>query len=147
MTGRPPEDPDGRPPGAGRPEGNADRRWYEDDTGPGVPLVRPYTVVQGRTRPDTDHGMDLLSRVTAQEPTGGRPALDHARTALLDLVRRGPREVAELAADADLPVTVVRVLLADLLDAGLVRVIPPASRARTDDPELLREIVARLREL
>ncbi|MGW1891468.1 DUF742 domain-containing protein [Streptomyces sp. NPDC002004] len=118
--------------------------WYEDETGP---LVRPYTVTRGRTRPATEHGIDLLSRVTALEPTGAEPPLDHARSALLAVVRREPREVAELAADRDLPVTVVRVLLADLVDAGLVRISAPKTRTAHDDPALLREIVDRLREL
>jgi DNA-binding transcriptional ArsR family regulator len=76
--------------------------------------------------------------------------VDHARARLLDLVRRGPRPVVELAADADLPLTVVRVLLGDLAEAGLVRIDPPRRTPRggaSADPELLQEIVRRLREL
>ncbi|WP_326648553.1 MULTISPECIES: DUF742 domain-containing protein [unclassified Streptomyces] len=118
--------------------------WYEDETGP---LVRPYTVAGGRTRPAAEHTIDLMSQVTAVDPTGSEPRLDHARSSLLELVRREPRPVAEIAADADLPLTVVRVLLADLVDAGLIRVSAPVTHAGLNDPELLREIVDRLREL
>ncbi|MYW16062.1 DUF742 domain-containing protein [Streptomyces sp. SID2955] len=77
------------------------------------------------------------------------PDLPHAPAALLDLIRRGPRPVVELAVDADLPLTVVRVLLGDLADAGLIRIDPPrpASVAGTAAPELLQEIVNRLKEL
>ncbi|MFB7780418.1 DUF742 domain-containing protein [Streptomyces bauhiniae] len=58
--------------------------------------------------------------------------------------------VVELAADADLPLTVVRVLLGDLAEQGLIRIDAPRRLPAHDgaaDPELLREIVRRLREL
>ncbi|MFD9224024.1 DUF742 domain-containing protein [Streptomyces sp. NPDC060064] len=118
--------------------------WYEDETGP---LVRPYTATGGRTRPAVEHSIDLMSQVTAMDPTGSEPRLDHALSSLLELVRREPRPVAEIAADADLPLTVVRVLLADLVEAGLIRVSAPVTHEGLNDPELLREIVDRLREL
>ncbi|MER5755745.1 DUF742 domain-containing protein [Streptomyces sp. NPDC002088] len=124
----------------------ADDHWYEDETGP---MVRPYAVTRGRTRPSGGPAIDLMSQVTALWPDDGGPVLDHARTSLLDLVRRGPRPVVELAADADLPLTVLRVLLGDLAEAGLVRVdeARPVLPVPATDPELLREIVERLREL
>jgi hypothetical protein len=124
-----------------------DDQWYEDETGS---MVRPYTVTRGRTRPSDRHTIDLMSYVTVLEPEDGRPGVDHARARLLDLVRRSPRPVVELAADADLPLTVVRVLLGDLAEAGLVRIDPPRRSPRggaAADPELLQEIVQRLREL
>ncbi|MEU6070957.1 MULTISPECIES: DUF742 domain-containing protein [Streptomyces] len=125
----------------------SDDHWYEDETGS---MVRPYTVTRGRTRPSERHTIDLMSRVTALETDTAQPGVDHARTALLDLVRRGPRPVVELAADADLPLTVVRVLLGDLAEAGLVRIDEPRRlpvSGPAADPELLQEIVERLREL
>ncbi|MEV0181090.1 DUF742 domain-containing protein [Streptomyces sp. NPDC050625] len=125
----------------------SDDHWYEDETGS---MVRPYTVTRGRTRPSERHTIDLMSRVTALETGTAQPGVDHARTSLLDLVRRGPRPVVELAADADLPLTVVRVLLGDLAEAGLVRIDEPRRlpvSGPAADPELLQEIVERLREL
>ncbi|MER6124497.1 DUF742 domain-containing protein [Streptomyces sp. NPDC001795] len=124
-----------------------DDHWYEDETGA---MVRPYMVTRGRTRPSHRHIIDLMSQVTAREADEGRPGVDHAAASLLDLVRRGPRPVVELAADADLPLTVVRVLLGDLVEAGLVRIDAPRHMVRggpAADPALLREIVDRLREL
>ncbi|MEG3630377.1 DUF742 domain-containing protein [Streptomyces poriticola] len=121
--------------------------WYEDETGS---LVRPYTVTRGRTRPAPQHTFDMMAQVTALDPGEGRPGLDHARASLFALVGRGPRPVVELAADADLPLTVVRVLLGDLAEAGLVRIDAPRAAPEggpQTDPELLREIVQRLREL
>ncbi|MEW1772607.1 DUF742 domain-containing protein [Streptomyces sp. NPDC086777] len=125
----------------------SDEHWYEDETGS---LVRPYTVTRGRTEPSGKHSIDLMSQVTALEADASQAAVDHARAALLALVRRGARPVVELAADADLPLTVVRVLLADLAEAGLVRIDEPRRVATTGpaaDPELLKVIVDRLREL
>ncbi|MDT0464654.1 DUF742 domain-containing protein [Streptomyces gibsoniae] len=124
-----------------------DDHWYEDETGP---MVRPYMVTRGRTRPSHRHTIDLMSRITALDTEDRRGDVDHARASLLDLVRRGPRPVVELAADADLPLTVVRVLVGDLAEAGLVRIDEPRpgpAGAPAADPELLREIVDRLREL
>ncbi|AOR37489.1 hypothetical protein BFF78_34320 [Streptomyces fodineus] len=113
-------------------------------------MVRPYTVTRGRTRPSGAHAIDLMSRVTALDADAPGPDVDHARAALLDLIRRGPRPVVELAADADLPLTVVRVLLGDLAEAGLIRIDEPRrlpAGGPSADPGLLREIVARLREI
>ncbi|MFK0153014.1 DUF742 domain-containing protein [Streptomyces sp. NPDC090499] len=125
----------------------SDEHWYEDETGS---LVRPYTVTRGRTEPSGKHTIDLMSQVTALEADASQGTVDHARAALLALVRRGARPVVELAADADLPLTVVRVLLADLAEAGLVRIEEPrrvAPAGAAADPELLKVIVERLREL
>ncbi|MFG2787879.1 DUF742 domain-containing protein [Streptomyces sp. NPDC048419] len=124
----------------------SDEHWYEDETGA---MVRPYTVTRGRTRPSDSHRIDLMSQVTAL-PTGDAPAVtDHAGARLLALLRHGPRPVVELAADADLPLTVVRVLLGDLADTGLVRIDAPrpAPVGPASDPALLKEIVERLRAL
>ncbi|WP_406433528.1 DUF742 domain-containing protein [Streptomyces sp. NBC_00631] len=125
----------------------SDEHWYEDETGS---LVRPYTVTRGRTEPSGRHTIDLMSQVTAVDADPAQPDVDHARAALLALVRRAARPVVELAADADLPLTVVRVLLGDLAEAGLVRIDPPRRvepAGPAADPELLKEIVERLREL
>jgi Protein of unknown function (DUF742) len=126
----------------------SDEHWYEDETGP---MVRPYTVTRGRTRPSGARAIDLMSRVTALDAGAPGPDVDHARAALLDLIRRGPRPVVELAADADLPLTVLRVLLGDLAEAGLIRIDAPRRHPAGDDPAtdpgLLREIMERLKEL
>ncbi|MCD0483115.1 DUF742 domain-containing protein [Streptacidiphilus sp. ASG 303] len=117
--------------------------WFEEEAGP---LVRPYTFTRGRTRPAREHELELMSVVTPV-PGAAAPVLDHARSSLLRLLGGTPRPVAELAADADLPLGVVRVLLGDLLDAGLVRVAPPPPRTGRPDAALLREVVEGLRRL
>ncbi|MET8815536.1 DUF742 domain-containing protein [Streptomyces sp. NPDC004549] len=142
-------EPDQNEPGDDEPgEDGPDARWYEDETGA---MVRPYTVTRGRTRPSGRHAVDLMSRVTALAPEAAPlPGVEHAGAALLELIRRGPRPLVELAVDADLPLTVVRVLLGDLAEAGLIRIDAPRRLPVTGpsaDPELLREIVHRLRQI
>lgn len=121
-----------------------EERWYEDDAGS---LVRPYTVTQGRTRPSASQTFELMDRVSATGAGEYGRALDHAPAALLDLLAEKARPVVELAADADLPLTVVRVLLGDLVDAGLVRVAPPPVAAEAPSAALLRELIHGLRML
>ncbi|WP_377274028.1 DUF742 domain-containing protein [Peterkaempfera sp. SMS 1(5)a] len=116
--------------------------WFEDEAGP---LIRPYTFTRGRTRPAGGHEIALMSMVV-RVPDAVLPALDHARSTLLHLLGADPRPVAELAADADLPLGVVRVLLGDLLDAGAVRISAPAA-GRRPDAALLREVAEGLRRL
>ncbi|OII61294.1 hypothetical protein BJP40_06130 [Streptomyces sp. CC53] len=125
------------------------RRWYDADAGP---LVRPYAITGGRTRPGAPTvRLDLIALVV---PAGDAPStrtddavLGPEHGALLELCRTDLRSVADLAAEADLPVGVVRVLVGDLLDAGLVRVTRPAPAAQLPDAHLLREVIHGLRAL
>ncbi|MEU9388328.1 DUF742 domain-containing protein, partial [Streptomyces sp. NPDC048279] len=70
----------------------SDEHWYEDETGS---LVRPYTVTRGRTEPSKRHTIDLMSQVTAVDADVAEAGVDHARAALLALVRRGARPVVD----------------------------------------------------
>ena len=130
---------------SGSGPGPGSETWYEDES---EPLVRPYTVTGGRTRPAQEHVFDLMSVV---EPVPGVTPplglLDHARTTVLGLVRQDARPVVEIAADADLPVGALRVLLGDLLEAGLIRVGEAPTDAGRPDVELLQEVIAGLRRL
>ncbi|TDD34055.1 DUF742 domain-containing protein [Actinomadura sp. KC06] len=82
--------------------------WVDDNAGP---LVRPYTVTDGRTRPTVE--LDLLSLVVADGVLP--PALDPEHAEALELCRT-PTSVAEVAAHLRLPVAVTKILLADLMD-------------------------------
>ncbi|WP_438316540.1 DUF742 domain-containing protein [Streptomyces sp. HUAS TT3] len=123
-------------------------QWYDADAGP---LVRPYAVTGGRTRPGP-HGvpLDLIALVVADadgpEPAGAS-LLGPEHRALLGLCRSETQSLAELAAEADLPVGVVRVLLGDLLEAGHVRVSRPVPPAALPDERILREVIEGLRAL
>jgi uncharacterized protein DUF742 len=129
-------------------------RWFDDAAGP---VVRPYTMTRGRTHAGAEAArLDLIALVLAEEDGHGdgprRDALDDHSLAPehLDIVRmcrREPQSVAELAADLDLPVGVVRVFIGDLLESGLVRVTRPVPPAELPDENILREVINGLRVL
>ncbi|MET8749082.1 DUF742 domain-containing protein [Streptomyces sp. NPDC059104] len=125
-----------------------DDQWYDAEAGP---LVRPYAMTGGRTKPGP-HGVrfDLIALVVvdpAAEGTGEEALLGPEHRALLGRCRDETQSVAELAADADLPVGVVRVLLGDLLEAGHVKVSRPVPPARLPEMRILREVIEGLRAL
>ncbi|WP_030267817.1 DUF742 domain-containing protein [Streptomyces sp. NRRL B-24484] len=118
--------------------------WYDDEAGP---MVRPFTLTGGRTRSAEGERYDLLAAVSAVPDAEPAAHLDHARSALLDRIRARACPLAELAADADLPIGALRVLLGDLVQAGLVRVGQSAAEAGRPDVRLLREVIRGLRRL
>ena len=115
-------------------------RWLDKEAGP---VVRPYAVISGRTRP-TGTDLDLIALVTAIRARSADLGPEHY--SILRLCRL-PASVADLASDLDLPVGVIRVLIADLRDLELVTVHNPAPPARLLDPRILREVVDGLRRL
>ncbi|GGV29791.1 hypothetical protein GCM10010277_12830 [Streptomyces longisporoflavus] len=123
-------------------------QWYDNDAGP---LVRPYAMTGGRTRPGTTGvRFDLIALVAldADAPgPGDDTALGPEHRSLIELCRSETQSVAELAADADLPVGVVRVLLGDLLEMGCVKVSRPVPPAQLPDEKILREVIDGLRAL
>ncbi|MEU8957939.1 DUF742 domain-containing protein [Streptomyces sp. NPDC048518] len=123
-------------------------QWYDNEAGP---LVRPYAMTGGRTRPGP-RGVrfDLIALVTLDTNApgpGDRSALGPEHRALIELCRTETQSVAELAAGADLPVGVVRVLLGDLLEMGGVKISRPVPPARLPDEKILREVIDGLRAL
>jgi hypothetical protein len=125
-----------------------DSQWYDHEAGP---LVRPYAVTGGRTKPGpTGVRFDLIALVTlapgASGPDGDS-TLGPEHRALIELCRVETQSVAELAAGADLPVGVVRVLVGDLLELGRVTVSRPVPPAQLPDERILREVIEGLRAL
>ncbi|MFF9278081.1 DUF742 domain-containing protein [Streptomyces griseosporeus] len=122
-------------------------QWYDGEAGP---LVRPYALTGGRTQPGPSGvRFDLIALVTLDP---GAPRLDDTalgpeHRALIDLCRPETQSVAELAADTDLPVGVIRVLLGDLLELGCVTVSRPVPPAQLPDERILREVIEGLRAL
>ncbi len=74
-------------------------------------------------------------------------ALGDDHLALLDRCRPGPLSVADLAVETNLPLGVVRVLLADLLNFGRVRVTKPVPPAELPDIGMLQHLITGLRSL
>ncbi|MFG3321505.1 DUF742 domain-containing protein [Streptomyces sp. NPDC048171] len=122
-------------------------QWYDNEAGP---LVRPYAMTGGRTRPGpTGMRFDLIALVTRVPGAPGSDVtvLGPEHRTLIELCRIETQSVAELAADADLPVGVVRVLLGDLVELGCVTVSRPVPPAQLPDERILREVIDGLRAL
>ena len=102
-----------------------DDHWLDEEAGP---VVRPYALTRGRTRASGET-LDLIAIITAVRGVRVDPSsLDPEHLAVLHLSRL-PASVADLAADLDLPLGVVRILLGDLQERSLVAIhhpIPPA---------------------
>ena len=121
-------------------------RWIDEAAGP---VVRPYAMTRGRTRPQGAK----LDLVTILVRTGRKPG-EHLRLSpehrrLLQLCAR-PATLADLASELDLPLGVTQVLLGDLLQDGLVEVRrqPTAEpSAERPDQRLLMRVLDDLRTL
>jgi hypothetical protein len=120
-----------------------DDHWLDEAAGP---VVRPYALTRGRTRPSGEP-LDLIAIITAVRGVQVDPAsLDPEHLAVLRLCRL-PASVADLAADLDLPLGVVRILLGDLQERSLVAIHHPIPPARLPDVQILKEVVDGLRRL
>ena len=94
-------------------------------------LVRPYTITGGRSGADLpDIALEALVSAT---PAGFRMRSRFRWEAaeLIELTRTDTA-VIELAALLDVPIGVVRVLVADLAEHGAVRIIDPPTGVATD---------------
>jgi hypothetical protein len=124
----------------------ADDAWPHRESGP---VVRPYAVTGGRTEPADGDALTLLTLLVA----AGQPlptddpaqfAPEHHR--LLSLCSRQVT-LADLAADTALPLGVVRVLLADLTQLGVITVVGQRSADQKTGNDVLQEILNGLRAL
>lgn len=108
---------------------------------------RLYTVTGGRTLDDEEDPFDLVSLiVSAQDPAPGMQS-EHVR--ILHTCHH-PTAVVELSSDLGLPVSVVKVLLHDLLDAGSITVRHPAAgqaRGPLPDRDMLKQVLVGLQKL
>jgi hypothetical protein len=115
--------------------------WLDSEAGP---VVRPYAITGGLTRPAGQH-LDLLDMAYAVRNVGWTPALSSEQADVLERCRI-PVPLVELAADLDLPTGVVRILVSDLRERGLVT-IHRAKPAGLSDLKILQEVVNGLRRL
>ena len=116
---------------------------------------RLYTVTHGRTLGDDDP-FDLVSLIVSErDPTTGMQS-EHVR-----ILRtcRDPTAVVEISSDLELPVSVVKVLLLDLLDTGSITVRHPlagpnrkpgpqgSAGMQLPDREMLKQVLLGLQKL
>jgi hypothetical protein len=115
------------------------------------PVVRPYAVTSGRTRP-SGAAIDMVAVVSAiRSASVAGLELEQVHSLGPEHLRvlqscRGPVAVADLAVDLDLPLGVVRILVADLREHGLVNVRQPTPSGLADIGTL-KEVADALRRL
>jgi Protein of unknown function (DUF742) len=121
-------------------------KWVDRDSDP---VVRPYALTGGRTEPADGEVLDLIAIIVAS----GRPAqpadqrgLSPEHRRILTLCQR-PATVADVASDTGLPLGVIRVLLADLIQQRRVKVLQGRPAGDQPSAQLLREVLHGLRAL
>src|SRR6202012_1734209 len=120
-----------------------DERWLDAEAGP---VVRPYPLTQGRTR-HSGEAFDLVATVLATQARVADPgALGPEHVSVLQLAQ-APTTVVDIASDVELPLGVVRILLADLRELGLIAIRTPVAMAERIDKHTLREVLNGLRGL
>ncbi len=110
--------------------------WEPDDEAPVARVVRPYTLTRGRTTPKVELPVEATLRLREdglQEPA------DATLARILQVCHK--RSVAEVSAHVHMPIGVVRVLLGDLIEQGLVRVQATLTADSSQDER--RELIER----
>ncbi|MGW7300042.1 DUF742 domain-containing protein [Streptomyces sp. NPDC054829] len=128
-------------------EGQATSHWFDDEAGP---VVRPYAMTRGRTTSAAQHRLDLIAVVVADaraDDPEEDSTLSPEHVDIVERCRDTPQSVAELAAELDLPIGVVRVLVGDLVAEKLVHVNRPVPPAELVDESILRDVINGLRAL
>jgi hypothetical protein len=107
---------------------------------------RLYTVTGGRSRAG-ESTMDMVTLIVSEcDPA---PGMQSEHVAILRNCR-APMAVVEISATLELPVSVVKVLLRDLLDGGSITVRHPSPHpvmARLPDRETLKQVLVGLQNL
>jgi hypothetical protein len=120
----------------------SDGEWVDQDAGP---VVRPYALTGGLTRPSGQR-FDLLDLVRAVRRAGrDLPQLSPEQAELLQRCQM-PTTLVDLAADLDLPAGVIRILVSDLRERGLITIHRPQP-AGFNDLKILQEVVNGLRRI
>jgi hypothetical protein len=128
-------------------DGQGRSHWFDDEAGP---VVRPYAMTRGRTTSAAQHRLDLIA-VVVTEPHADDPETDPTLSPehvdIVELCRDTSQTVAELSAELDLPIGVVRVLVGDLVESEWVHVNRPVPPAELPDESILRDVINGLRAL
>ncbi len=120
----------------------SDREWLDEDAGP---IVRPYALTGGLTRPSGQR-FDLLDMVgVIRGPAEDTLHLAPEQAEVLERCQI-PAPLVDLAAGMNLPVGVIRILVSDLRERGLVT-IHRAQPAGVGDLKILQEVADGLRRI
>ncbi|WP_073227116.1 DUF742 domain-containing protein [Streptomyces sp. NBRC 110465] len=111
-------------------------------------LVRTYVVTGGRSVPSRNT-FDHITLISLSASAGhlSRAHLNPEHLSILRVLAGGAQAVAELGALLRLPVSVTRVLLADLMELGHITTQRRMTDTTTLDRALLEEVLAGLRKI
>lgn len=116
--------------------------WYDDELA--GPLVRPFMVAGGRTRPSR-HDLEMITLVVANSGVPVAVGSPEHREILRHCHQ--PISVAEVAALMNLPLVVIKVILSDLIEQGHLIFRSPPAVADVPNLELLEAVMDGIRKL
>ncbi|WP_305093221.1 DUF742 domain-containing protein [Prescottella sp. R16] len=120
---------------------------YDNVSGRGPSLVRPYSFTSGRTKPAVELALEALIQAL---PLSDRqlPELGDVEATIVALCAQSP-SVAEIAARVGVPIGVARVLVADLVESGHLRILATLQDDASDSErrELIERVLGGLRNL
>lgn len=119
-------------------------RWLDDEQA--GRHVRPYAITGGRTR-HSRHHFTLITLVVSRRDHHYDHDLEPESLAILSLCADRAVAVAEIAGQLDLPVSVVKVLCGDLLNAELIIVQSPPAPSEQPSVELIERVMDGIRQL
>lgn len=114
--------------------------------GRGSRLVRPFVVTGGRSTPSRNT-FDAVTLVMIFHSDLSRAGLTPEQRGVLDLCARGALSVAEIASHLGLPLSVLRIVLADLMESGHITTRSTILTARAFDRDILEAVLAGLQAL
>ncbi|RAJ28644.1 uncharacterized protein DUF742 [Kitasatospora sp. SolWspMP-SS2h] len=119
-----------------------------DDEEDAEPLIRPFAMTGGRTRPRYELALEALVSAAVDQARMATLLPEHQR--ICALCSSDVKSVAEISALLGLPLGVARILVADLAEAGLVAIHQPAAGGESGnqpDVTLLERVLSGLRKL
>ncbi|MDQ1286570.1 MAG: hypothetical protein QG622_135 [Actinomycetota bacterium] len=136
------------PPETGREAFVDNPHEHSESQTPGPSLVRPYSRTGGRTKPGRDLALEaLVSTTVSGRDAWQSPMLTPEHASVIELCS-GTVSVAEIAARLAVPLGVARVIIADMVDLGLIEVMRTSSSTGDErDPAFLRRVLSGLQRL
>jgi hypothetical protein len=109
--------------------------------------VRPFVETGGRAKPEAAQERFGLERITLLYAVGTEvpPGLSDKEQQTLTMLQGGALSLIETASYLELPVSLTKVVVADLITAGHLKARPPIPVAAQHDTDLLRRVLDGLR--